>query len=160
MWLFIEDFAQYGDREMGIQEHKDYAHEVVFFQRHHQDDPEQQIPGRDALNSWPAGIRAKARAVISAVAAAPPMRFAGGGYWEAMKGDMAGWFEIRINGPQRHHYRLYCKLDYAALGIDKPLLVIIDGRDKPFRASLSPQEYNKIQILGNEYLRRNPRSLA
>ena len=35
----------------------DDAHEVVFFQRH-----------------------------IAEVAAAPPKRFAGGGYWEAMKG--------------------------------------------------------------------------
>ena len=27
-------------------------------------------------------------AVVTQVAAAPPKRFAGGGYWEAMKGDM------------------------------------------------------------------------
>jgi hypothetical protein len=31
------------------------------------------------------------RAALVAVAAAPPKRFAGGGYWEAMKGDMTGW---------------------------------------------------------------------
>jgi hypothetical protein len=30
------------------------------------------------------------RAVLAHVAAAPPKRFAGGGYWEAMKGDMTG----------------------------------------------------------------------
>ncbi len=28
------------------------------------------------------------------------------GYWEAMKGDMSGWFEVRVDGPRRHHYRL------------------------------------------------------
>lgn len=156
----MEVIAQYGGRKMGIHERKDDVHEVAFFRRHLEDDRGQQTPGRDALNNWPKGIRAKARAVIAAVAAAPPMRFAGGGYWEAMKGDMVGWFEIRINGPQRHHFRLYCKLDYAAMGIDAPLLVIIDGRDKPFRSELSPQEYLKIRNLGIEYLSRNPRSLA
>ena len=31
-------------------------------------------------------------------------RFAGGGYWEAMKGEMTGWFELRVDGPGRHHY--------------------------------------------------------
>ena len=45
------------------------------------------------------------------VAAAPPKRFAGGGYWEAMKGDMTGWFEVGVDGPRRHHYRLFCRLD-------------------------------------------------
>ena len=39
------------------------------------------------------------RAVLAQVASAPPKRFAGGGYWEAMKGDMTGWFEVRVDGP-------------------------------------------------------------
>ncbi len=30
------------------------------------------------------------RAVLVDVGAAPPKRYAGGGYWEAMKGDMTG----------------------------------------------------------------------
>ncbi|CCH73168.1 hypothetical protein BN11_240004 [Nostocoides australiense Ben110] len=46
------------------------------------------------------------RAALIAVASAPPKRFAGGGYWEAMKGEMTGWFEVRVDGPGRHHYRL------------------------------------------------------
>ena len=54
------------------------------------------------------------RAVLAQVASAPPKRFAGGGYWEAMKGDMTGWFEVRVDGPRRHHYRLFCRLDYDA----------------------------------------------
>jgi hypothetical protein len=73
------------------------------------------------------------RAVLAQVAAAPPKRFAGGGYWEAMKGEMTGWFEVRVDGPRRHHYRLFCLLDYAAHGPAKPLLVVICGLDKPFR---------------------------
>jgi len=29
------------------------------------------------------------------------------------------------DGPGRHHYRLFCRLDYVASGVDKPLLVVI-----------------------------------
>lgn len=98
------------------------------------------------------------RAALIAVASAPPKRFAGGGYWEAMKGDMTGWFELRVDGPGRHHYRLFCLLDYEAKNLDKPILVVIDGRDKPFRTTLSDAEYAAVRRLGDEYRRRNPRS--
>jgi len=138
----------------------DDPHDVVFFKRHHDDDPARSEPGRDALNSYPAKVRATMRAALIAVASAPPKRFAGGGYWEAMKGDMTGWFELRVDGPGRHHYRLFCLLDYEAKGADKPLLVVIDGRDKPFRTTLSDAEYAAARRLGDEYLCRNPRSLA
>jgi hypothetical protein len=100
------------------------------------------------------------RAVLAQVAAAPPKRFAGGGYWEAMKGDMTGWFEVRVDGPRRHHYRLFCRLDYDAQGQPKPLLTVIYGLDKPFRTELSDADYRHVRDLGEEYLRRNPRSLA
>ena len=43
-----------------------------------------------------------------------------------MKGEMKGWFEVRIDGPKRHHYRLFCLLDYEAQGVERPLLVVID----------------------------------
>lgn len=100
------------------------------------------------------------RAVLIAVAAAPPKNFAGGGYWEAMRGDMRGWFEVRADGSRRHHYRLFCLLDYAAEGRDKPLLVVIAGLDKPFRTVLSDTDYADLRLLGEEYLKRNPRSLT
>lgn len=73
---------------------------------------------------------------------------------------MVGWFEVRVDGPARHHYRLFCKLDYDATGADKPLLVVIDGRGKPFRTELAEREYRAVRELGEEYLSRNPRSLA
>jgi hypothetical protein len=129
---------------------------VVFFRRHREDDPGQAVPGREFLNSCPVKVRATMRAVLAQVAAAPPKRFAGGGYWEAIKGAMTGWFEVRVNGPKRHHYRLFCRLDYDA----KPLLVVICGLDKPFRTQLSDADYRQVRDLGAEYLRRNPRSLA
>lgn len=138
----------------------DDVHDVVFFRRHPADDPAESEPGRDFLNGCPTKVRATMRAVLAEVAAAPPKRFAGGGYWEAMKGAMVGWFEVRVDGPARHHYRLFCKLDYNAKGVDKPLLVVIDGRDKPFRTELAEREYRAVRGLGEEYLARNPRSLA
>lgn len=139
----------------------DDEHAIAYFQRHPDDDPGQAIPGREFLREvCPAGVRAKFNADLNAVAAAPPKRFAGGGAWEAMHGDMTGWFEVRKDGPGRRHYRLFCLLDYDAHGQDKPLLVMIDGRDKPFRTELSPGDYTAVRALGQEYKQRNPRSLG
>jgi hypothetical protein len=70
-----------------------------------------------------------------------------------------GWFEVRKDGPGRHHYRLFCLLDYEAHDQDKPLLVIIDGRHKPFRTELSSADYAAVRAFGVEYLKRNPRSI-
>ena len=145
---------------------RDDAHTVVYLQRHRDDDPAEKVPGRDFIRSCPATVRAKFAAVLVAVAAAPPYRFAGGGYWEAMHGDMAGWFEVRVDGPKpgggkgRYHYRLYCLLDYDAKDVDKPLLVVVTGRSKPFRTKLSPADYRAVRQLGAEYLARNPRSIT
>ncbi|MDP9223727.1 MAG: hypothetical protein M3P18_07690 [Actinomycetota bacterium] len=132
----------------------------MYFKRHRDDDAACTEPGREALDSYPPKVRASMRAALVAVASAPPKRFAGGGYWEAMKGAMTGWFELRVDGPGRHHYRLFCMLDYDAEGQGKPLLVVIDGRDKPFRTTLSDANYAEVRRLGVEYRKRNPRSLA
>jgi hypothetical protein len=138
----------------------DDAHAIVFFRRHPDDDPGESSPGYVFLREvCPAGVRAKFDAVLNAVAGAPPKRFAGGGAWEAMHGDMTGWFEARKDGPGRHHYRLFCLLDYEAQDQDKPLLVIIDGRDKPFRTELTSADYAAVRALGDEYWSQNPRSL-
>lgn len=73
---------------------------------------------------------------------------------------MSGWFEIRIDGPKRHHYRLFCLLDYEAKGPERPLLVVVDGRDKPFRTTLGDADYEAVRSMGEEYLSRNPRSVS
>ncbi len=138
-------------------------HDVVYFQRHVDDDPARTKPGREALRSFPAGVRAKMAATLTSVASAPPHRFSGGGYWEAMHGDMTGYYEIRADGPGRHHYRLFCLLDYDAVhpDHDKPLLVVLVGLDKPFRTTFSDADYARVRALGDEYRARNdPRSLA
>jgi hypothetical protein len=77
-----------------------------------------------------------------------------------MKGDMTGWFEVRVDGPRRHHYRLLCRLDYDAQDQPKPLLVVISGLNKPHRTQLSGTDYRPVRNLDDEYLRRNLRSLA
>jgi hypothetical protein len=138
----------------------DDPHDVAFFRRQGQDHPDMAVPGRQFLNGCPVKVRATMRAVLAQVAAAPPKRFAGGGYWEAMKAEMTGWFEVRVDGPRRHHYRLFCRLDYDAQERSKPLLVVICGLDKPFQTQLSDADYQYVRDLGAEYLRRNPRSLA
>lgn len=136
-------------------------HDIVYFRRHRDDDADQAFPGQAFLNDvCPTKVRATMRAVLVAVASAPPKRFAGGGYWEAMKGDMTGWFEVRVDGRQRHHYRLFCRLDYEAKKRDKPLLVVITGLDKPFRTELKKADYAAVRALGDEYFKRNPRSIA
>lgn len=52
------------------------------------------------------------------------------------------------------------RLDYEAQGQGKPLLVIIGGRGKPFRAELSSVDYEAVRARGDEYWKRNPRSLC
>jgi hypothetical protein len=135
------------------------VHEVAFFQRHPNDDPSEPSPGYDAYMLWPPGVRAKANAVLSHVAQSPPKRVVGGGYWEVMKDEMAAWYEVRVDGPSRHHYRLYCLLDDNALNFSKPLIAVIDARDKEFLTELDKKEYRAVRTLGKEYLSRNPRSL-
>lgn len=137
----------------------DDEHDIVYFRRHRVDDLTGMAPGRNFLKACPPPVRAKFNAILIAVAKAPPKRFSGGDYWEAMHGDMTGWFEVRVDGPRRHHYRLYCLLDYDATERAKPMLVVITGLDKPFRTTLSEADYKDVRELGNEYRSRNPRSL-
>jgi len=132
---------------------------IAYFKRHHDDDPGQAIPGREFLRSCPPKVRATMSAVLTQVAAAPPHRFAGGGYWEAMHGEMAGYHELRVDGPGRHHYRLFCLLDTQAHGLG-PLLVVLTGAHKPFRTTFPESIYADVRALGEEYLKRNPRSVS
>jgi hypothetical protein len=137
----------------------DDAYEVAFFRRHKDDDAGETVPGREFLNSLPPAVAARLRAVVIAVAKAPPHKFAGGGKWEAMHDTMAGIYEVRADGPpNRTHYRLFCVLDTKAQGRG-PLLVIIDGAAKPFRTEFPQKVYGRVSGLRYEYLKRPKRSL-
>jgi hypothetical protein len=130
-------------------------HQIVFFQRHILDDINESTPGQDFLNEiCPEGVRRTLRAVLIAVAKAPPKRFAGGGYWEAMHGEMSGWYEVRVDGPKRRHYRLFCLLDYVHPHEPKPLLVVVTGLSKLFKTQFDYADYAKVRKLGSEYKSR------
>ena len=134
-------------------------YEIAYFKRHNDDDPREAVPGSEFLASCPVPVRTKLRAVLVAVAAAPPTQFSGGGFWEAMHGKMTGFHEIRVDGPGRRHYRLFCKLDTTARGRG-PLVTVLCGATKAFRTEFSDADYEKVLASGREYLSRNPRSLA
>jgi len=135
---------------------------IHFFKRHREDDPAQSVPGRDFLDACPKSVRAKLVAIISAVAGAPPPTFSGGGKWEAMHGDMKGFYEARTDGENREHFRLFCVLERegASVGLGGPSLVIITGGRKSFRTTFTTRDYEQVRALGMEYFRRNPRSVA
>lgn len=69
------------------------------------------VPAEKFLDACPAKVDARFAAVLDAVRKAPPPQFSGGGYWEAMQGSMGGYYEIRLTGPGRRQYRLFCILD-------------------------------------------------
>lgn len=81
-----------------------------------------------------------------------------------MHGELAGFHEVRVDGPGRHHYRLFCQLDTAATDERGqpagPYLAVIDGADKAFRSTFPAAVYARVLRMGEEYLRRNPRTLA
>jgi hypothetical protein len=133
---------------------------VHFFQRHRDDDPDESVPAREYLDACP--VAPRLIAVVKAVADAPPPAFSGGGKWEVMHGEMGGYYEVRVDGPQRRHYRLFCLLerDGATVGLGGPSLVLITGMNKPFRSTFADEDYAAVRRLGDEYRRRKPRSVA
>jgi hypothetical protein len=100
-------------------------------------------------------------AALRAVAEAPPPSFSGGGKWEAMHGAMAGYYEVRVDGPDRRHYRLFCVLERrgADMGLDGPSIVLITGSDKKFRTTFTDRDYKIVRELGEEYREQLPRSV-
>ena len=123
------------------------------------DDAARVVPARDFLERC--SVAPRMAAVLKAVAEAPPNAFAGGGYWEAMHGTMAGYYEVRVDGRDRRHYRLFCVLerDGARLGLGGPSIVVITGMEKPFRTTFTERDYARVRQLGNEYRSRVPRSV-
>ena len=78
-----------------------------------------------------------------------------------MHGDMSGFYEVRVDGPKRRHYRLFCILerDGAAVGLGGPSIVLLTGKQKPFMTVLSAKDYADVKALGAEYRKRIPRSV-
>ena len=124
------------------------------------------VPAEEFLASCPAKIEARFYAVLEAVREAPPPQFSGGGYWEAMHGDMGGYYEIRVTGSGRRQYRLFCILDNGSReelrerGFSQPQIAAITGMIKASGEKFSNRDYAKVRRLGREYLTGFPRRIA
>lgn len=123
-------------------------------------------PALQFLENCPGKIDAEFAAVLDAVAAAPPPRFSGGGKWEAMHGTMGGWHEIRLTGPGREQFRLFCLLENGAReelarrGLQRPAIAVITGMRKPWRTTFSERDYQRVRALGGEHQQNYPRRIA
>lgn len=137
------------------------AWDVIFYAT-----AEGSVPGADFLDGCPAKVRGTILAVLDAVAAAPPPSFSGGGKWEAMHGDMGGYYEIRVTGPGREQFRLFCMLENAeertltARGLRGPAIAVIAGMRKKTGTVFSDRDYTKVRQLGNDHLAQTPRRIA
>ncbi len=86
--------------------------------------------------------------------------------WEAMHGAMSGWYEIRITGPGREQFRLFCLLEngiseeLARRGLGCPAIAVITGLRKPWRTTFSQRDYQSVREFGDEHRRNFPRRIA
>lgn len=124
------------------------------------------VPVDEFLASCPVKVRARLLAVLDDVAEAPPPQFSGGGRWEAMHGTMGGYYEIRVQGPGREQFRLFCILENAEhaelerRGLTGPTIAAISGLRKPWMTRLRDSDYRAVRRLGDEYLATTPRRVA
>jgi Txe/YoeB family toxin of Txe-Axe toxin-antitoxin module len=123
---------------------------IHFFQRHADDDPAQPTATIEFLDTLPDKVAAEIQAVLEAVAAAPPPSFSGGGKWEAMRDDMAGMYEVRVQGANANH-RLFCLLERNADDLGGPTIVCLGGLTKEVRSSASPRDYRRIRQYADEF---------
>lgn len=125
---------------------------IHFFRRHADDDAGRATPVLDFFDTVPVKVAAEIHAVLDAVAEAPPPSFSGGGKWEAMHGDMAGLYEIRVQGGGKNH-RLFCILDRGD-DLGGPSIVCIDGLSKPPRQPASAKDYKRVKRFADEFQKR------
>lgn len=125
---------------------------IHFFQRHVADDADRGVPALDFLAGLPNKVAAEIHAVLSAVSEAPPPSFSGGGKWEAMHGEMAGMFEVRVQGGGKNH-RLFCVLDRGE-DLGGPSIVCLGGLSKPPRQAADNRDYRRIRRYADEFRKR------
>ena len=120
---------------------------------------DQAVPALAWLESVPDEVEAEVLATIDAVAAGPPPQFRGGLRHQPMRGDLSGWFEVRMKH-QKTLYRLFCLQDRRASGLPRPALVMVTGGNKPSESAFSKVFYRNVRALGEEYLASDPRTVA
>lgn len=126
---------------------------IHFFQRHKDDDPACRTPTIEFLDGLPHKLAAELQAVLEAVAAAPPPSFSDGGKWEAMHDDMAGIYEVRVQGGGANH-RVFCLLERNAADLGGPAIVCLGGLTKPVRSAGSARDYQRIRQYADEFRKR------
>lgn len=109
------------------------------------------------LRDAPRKVRATMQAVLEAVAEGPPPKFSGALHWQAMHGDMGGIYEVRVKGPDKRLYRLFCLLERNAPGATAPVLIVLTGMSKPNGTAFSDNEYRRIRRLRDEHVAQDPR---
>ena len=127
---------------------------IHFFQRHRGDDPARSVPAIDFLERLPLKVRAEVNAVLDAVAEAPPPAFSGGGKWEVMHDEMAGFYEVRVRGADRQNHRLFCVLERDAGDLGGSSIVVIAGLSKPVRQAALPRDYKPALRHRAEFTKR------
>lgn len=126
---------------------------IHFFRRHGDDDRARSTPTIEFLDGLPDKVVAEIQAVLEAVAASPPPSFSGGGKWEAMHDDMAGIFEVRVQGGGANH-RLFCLLERNAEDLGGPSVICLGGLTKPVRSAASRRDYQRIRLYADEFRKR------
>ena len=125
------------------------------------------VPADEFLDRCPDKVEATILAVLEAVRRAPPPAFSGGGKWEAMHGTMGGYYEIRVTGPGRRQYRLFCRLEngtpegLAERGFAGPQIIVINGMDKPIGKLFADADYRRnVRGPARRLLSTFPRRIA
>lgn len=67
-----------------------------------------------------------------------------------MHGDMAGIYEIRVQGGGKNH-RMFCVLERNAGDLGGPSIVCIDGLSKPRREAAKDRDYRRIRALVEKF---------
>jgi hypothetical protein len=79
---------------------------------------------------------------------------------------MSGWYEIRVTGPGREQFRLFCLLEsgtaeeLARRGLRRSAIVVITGLRKLSRTTFSDREYKNVRLLADDHRQNLPRRLA
>ena len=126
---------------------------------------EGRCPTDEFLDGCPTKVAARLVAVLDDVAEAPPPRYSGGGRWEAMHGEMGGYYEVRAQGPNREQFRLFCILEngtpeeLARRGLKSPAIAVVTGLRKPWMTAFSERDYEMVRRLGDDHREQLPRRI-
>lgn len=139
------------------------AWEIVYYKT-----ADGRVPAFDYfIDSCTSKLHGFLNAILDSVAAAPPPAFSGGGRWEAMRGNMAGYYEAKAIGPDRHHHRVFCILENSddpgemeRRGLENKAIAVITGMWKPNATLFSDKDYADVRALGNDHVAQFPRRSA